>query len=91
MPRCYVTLEQRRKSNFEKQSRMENALVGKELKTAMKKNKLRYDDLCRVAEISNGTLSKAIHNPQSLNLDKLRKICYSAGLNLTIDVEQVEK
>lgn len=37
MPRCYVTLEQKRKANFEKQGRMENALVGSEIKSAMKK------------------------------------------------------
>lgn len=89
MPKVYITLEQKRQAEFDRQNRLENALLGSEIKTAMKQNKIRYPELCQKADVSNGTLSKAINNPQELNLSRLRKICYCAGLKLKVEVEPI--
>ena len=89
MPKVYLTIEEKKKAEAEKKNKLENAYVGSELEKAMKRNGVRYEDIMRKADTCTGTISKAIHNPNLLPVDRLREIFFVAGLRLVIDVETI--
>lgn len=89
MPKSYLALEERKRAEAEKKNKLENAYVGSEIKKAMKRNKVKYEDVIRKADTSTATISKAIQNPNLLAVDRLREICFAAGLRLVLDVEPI--
>jgi len=87
MPKVYMTEKDRRRADTEKDNRRQDICLAGELRQAAKNLKVSYKDLAKRAEVSIGTVQKAMNNPNEMRIDILRRICFEVGVSLQIFAE----
>lgn len=87
MPKVYMTEKDRRRADSERERRRQDICLAGELRQAAKNSKVSYKDLAKRAEVSIGTVQKAMNKPNEMRIDILRRICFEVGVNLQIYAE----
>lgn len=83
MPRVYLTLEEKKKSDAEKEFRKQDRLLRGAIN---EKINCTYEELAQKAGVSKSTIQKFVNNPTGLRIDLLRKCCFAAEIPLIISV-----
>ena len=87
MPKVYLTIEERKKAEFENKAKRDDKLLTCDLREAKKANGLDYREIARRSGVSYATVCKAFNAPASLQVDMLRRICFAAGVRLNVVAE----
>lgn len=87
MPKVYMTIEERKRAEYETQARREYKLLMSDLREKKKENGLDYREIARLAGVSFVTVSKAFNEPDKLRVDMLRRICFVVGVRLELTAE----
>lgn len=89
MPKVYLTAEERREAEFQKRIRREDKILMSDMREGKKKNGLDYKEIAKKSGVSCRTVCKAFNEPQKIQVDMLRRICFAAGVSLEVTAEGV--
>lgn len=85
MPKVYLTSEDKRIAEMQKQFRKQDRILRDIIREKVYR-KISYEELAEKAGVGKSTVQKFINHPEQMALPMLRKCCIAADIMLSITV-----
>ena len=86
MPKVYLTSEERRIAEMQKEFRKQDRLLRDVIREKVYR-KISYEELAEKAGVSKSTIQKFVNEPERLHISILRDCCAAANIPLVISAE----